>query len=150
MGETASYKIIERLDLVHTKVELRDDGIIQFFYGDSINYTMKETEELENVVSKITKGVVHKSLRVAGKFSNIDIEVMKYLSRGRSTLFTLADSFVLHSMPQKLLANFYLKINKPVLPTKFFTQTTEAEQWLQSLDREELERMHKLKIMQYY
>ena len=150
MEETASYKIIERLEVAHTKIELRDDGIIQFFYGDNITYTMKETEELENAVVKITKGVVHKSLRIAGKFSNIDIEVMKYLSRGRGTLFTLADSFVLHSMPQKLLANFYLKINKPVLPTKFFTETTEAEQWLQSLDREELERMHKLKIMQYY
>ena len=75
---------------------------------------------------------------------------MKYLSRGRGTLFTLADSFVLHSMPQKLLANFYLKINKPVLPTKFFTKITEADKWLRALDHEELERMHKLKIMQYY
>jgi hypothetical protein len=150
MEEQPSYKIIEKLDLAHTKIELRDDGIIQFFYGDNINYTMKETEELENAVAKITNGVVHKSLRVAGKFSNIDIEVMKYLSRGRGTLFTLADSFVLHSMPQKLLANFYLKINKPVLPTKFFTKINEADKWLQSLDQEELERMHKLKIMQYY
>jgi hypothetical protein len=150
MEEQPSYKIIEKLDLAHTKIELRDDGIIQFFYGDNINYTMKETEELENAVIKITKVVVHKSLRVAGKFSNIDIEVMKYLSRGRGTLFTLADSFVLHSMPQKLLANFYLKINKPVLPTKFFTKITEADKWLRALDHEELERMHKLKIMQYY
>jgi hypothetical protein len=150
MEEQTSYKIIERLEVAHTKVELRDDGIIQFFYGDNVTYTMKETEELENAVVKITKGVVHKSLRVAGKFSNLDIEVMKYLSRGRGTLFTLADSFVLHSMPQKLLANFYLKINKPVLPTKFFTKINEADKWLRSLDQEELERMHKLKIMQYY
>lgn len=150
MEEQPSYKIIERLKVAHTKVELRDDGIIQFFYGDNITYTMKETEELENAVIKITKGVVHKSLRIAGKFSNIDIEVMKYLSRGKGTLFTLADSFVLHSMAQKLLANFYLKINKPVLPTKFFTEITEADQWLQSLDKEELKRMHKLKIMQFY
>ena len=73
MEEQPSYKKIEKLDLAHTKIELRDDGIIQFFYGDNINYTMKETEELENAVIKITKVVVLKSLRVAGKFSNIDI-----------------------------------------------------------------------------
>ena len=146
---THTYKIIETVRLTHTKIELRDDGIIQFFYGDHIQYTMTEAKELEAVVEKITKGVTHKSLRIAGKFSNIDMEVMRYLSRGRGALFTLADSFVIHSMPQKLLANFYLKINKPVLPTKFFTEIAEADKWLQSLDKEELQRMHKLKILQF-
>ncbi|MGZ3862398.1 MAG: DUF7793 family protein [Bacteroidia bacterium] len=146
---TKPYKITDKLELPHTRIELRDDGIIQFFYGDRIEYTMKETEELERAVEKITGGVTHKSLRVAGKFSNIDVEVMRYLSRGRGTLFTLADSFVIQSLAQKIIANFYLKINKPVLPTRFFNKIEEADVWLQSLDNEELQRMHKLKILQF-
>ena len=64
-------------------------------------------------------------------------------------MFTLADSFVIHSLAQKILANFYLKISKPVLPTKVFNKPDEAEAWLQTLDAEELQRMHKLKILQY-
>jgi len=149
MKEKISYKILETLELPHTKIELRDDGIIQFFYGNHVEYTMRETKELEEAVEKMTKGTVYKSLRIAGKFSNIDMEVMKYLSRGRGILFTLADSFVIHSLAQKILANFYLKINKPILPTRFFNKIEEAEAWLKSLDREELERMHKLKILQF-
>src|ERR1700739_1495159 len=140
--ENKSYKIIDKLELPHTKIEMRDDGIIQFFYADHAHFTMKETMELEVAVEKMTKGVIHKSLRIAGKFTNLDTEVMKYLSRGRGTLFTLADSFVIHSLAQKILANFYLKINKPVLPTKVFNKADEAEAWLQSLDAEELQRMH--------
>ena len=147
--ENGSYKIIETLELPHTKIELRDDGIIQFTYGDHVQFTMTETKELEEAVEKITKGVTHKSLRIAGKFTNVDMEVMKYLSRGRGTLFTLADSFVIHSLSQKILANFYLKINKPVLPTRVFNKADEAENWLKSLDNEELQRMHKLKILQF-
>lgn len=146
---SAPYKIIDTLVLPHTKIELRDDGIIQFFYGDHTEYTMKETEELERAVEKMTGGVTHKSLRIAGKFSNIDVDVMKYLSRGRGTLFTLADSFVLQSLAHKIIANFYLRINKPVLPTRFFNKIEEAEAWLQSLNNEELQRMHKLKIQQF-
>lgn len=145
----AAYKIIDTIELPHTKIELRNDGIIQFFYGDHVEYTMKETLELEEAVDKITKGVTCKSLRIAGRFSSADTEVMKYLSRGKGTLFTLADSFVIHSLAQKILANFYLKINKPVLPTRFFNKADEAEAWLKSLDNGELQRMHKLKILQF-
>jgi hypothetical protein len=144
-----TYKIIDTLELPHTKIELRDDGIIQFHYGNHVQYSMQETMELEAAVEKMTKGVTNKSLRIAGKFSNVDMEVMRYLSRGRGTLFTLADSFVIHSLAQKILANFYLRINKPVLPTRFFNKVEEAEAWLRSLDNEELQRMHKLKILQF-
>jgi hypothetical protein len=149
MEELVSYKIIDRVELAHTKVELRDDDIIQFFYGDNINYIMKETEELIDVTVKMTKGVVHKMLRIPGKFSNIDIEVMKYISRGRGTLYSLADSFVLFSMPQRILGNFYLRMNKPLVPTKLFNEVIEADKWLQSLDTEELRRVHKLRVAQF-
>ncbi|HXB40873.1 MAG TPA: hypothetical protein VNZ49_10050 [Bacteroidia bacterium] len=143
------YKIIDRLELPHTKVELRDDGIIQFFYGANKEYTMEETHELEEAVKALTKGITHMSLRIAGEYTSVNTEVMKYLSRGRGTLFTLADAFVIHSLSQKILANFYLHINRPILPTRVFNKVEEAEAWLQSLDKEDLARRHKLKILQF-
>jgi hypothetical protein len=33
-------------------------------------------------------------------------------------------------MAQKILANFYIKINKPERPTKFFNNKDEAINWL--------------------
>ena len=95
---STEYKIIDKLEAAHTKVELRDDGIIQFFYNDNMEYTMNETHELEKAVETLTKGKIHMSLRIAGKYTSVDTEVMKYLSRGRGTLFTLADAFVIHSL----------------------------------------------------
>ncbi len=142
-------KILESRIVGQTKVELRDDGIIQFFYGENTEYTMAETRELEEAVIEMTKGVTHRSLRIAGKSTSVDTEVMKYLSRGRGALFTLADAFVIHSPAQKILANFYLNINRPILPTKVFNDAGEAEKWLLSLDGEELARKHKLKILQF-
>ncbi len=146
---TAGYKIIDKHELPQTKVELRDDGIIQFFYDENTEYTMDHTKALEAVVEKLTKGVTHMSLRIAGKYTSMDTELMKYLSRGRGTLFTLADAFVIHSLAQRILANFYLHINKPILPTKVFNKVEEAEAWLLSLDKEDLARRHKLKILQF-
>ena len=141
--QSSEYKIIEQRELTHTKIMLRDDGIIQFLYGDHARYTMKEAIELEEAVVEMTNNRPHKSLRIAGMFSTIDVEVMKYLSHGRGTLFTLADAFVIHSFAQKILANFYLRINKPMLPTRFFTRMEEAESWLKSLNEQELQRDRK-------
>ena len=141
-----SYKIIETVQLPHTKIELRDDGIIQFFHKDTFQFTMREIKEMEEVVLRITKGVTHKSLMVAGNFTNVDLEVMKHLSSSESTLVSLADAFVIHSLAQKLLANFYLKINKPILPTKIFNKVDEAEAWLLSLNDKELRETHRRKI----
>lgn len=149
MAKTGTYKIVEIVHVRGAEIILRSDGILQFNYGAEAEYTMEDAPELEAAVDRITKGEVHKCLRVAGQFTSVDTEVMKYLSKGRGTLFTLADAFVIHSTAQRILANFYLNINKPVLPTKMFTNIVEAEKWLQSLDQKELERKHKLKILQF-
>jgi hypothetical protein len=141
--------IIESRVVGPTKVELRSDGIIQFFYGDNMEYTMAETKALEEAVQEMTKGEIPMSLRIAAKYTSVDTEVMKYLSRGRGTLFTLADAFVIHSVSQRILANFYLNISRPILPTKVFTDTSQAEDWLLSLDKEDIIRRHRLKILQF-
>jgi hypothetical protein len=41
-----------------------------------------------------------------------------------------ADAFVIYSLPQKLVGNFYLKVNKPPVPTRFFKTPEEAIRWL--------------------
>ena len=149
MEEKQPYEILKHVKLQHTEVFLRSDGIIHFKYGDHVHYTMDEARELEDVVKDITNDVAHRSLRVTGKYSSTDIEIMRYLSKGRGALFTLADAFVLHSSPQRILANFYMKIQRPYVPTAFFETVEEAETWLKSLnqaDLEEMNRKNKLRI----
>ena len=46
---------------------------------------------------------------------------------------TLADALVINSLAHKILANFYMKMNKPVKPTKIFTSQKKAVDWLKNL-----------------
>ncbi len=146
MSEKAPYQIIKKVDLPHTRIELRDDGIIQFYYGDYVFYNMEKSQEVENIVADITKEETCLSLRIAGKQSSMALNVMKYLSRGRGCLFTLADAFVIRSAVQRVLAKIYMTFNKPYVPTRFFGKVEDAEQWLKSLNKQELKRIHKLKL----
>jgi hypothetical protein len=140
------YKIIKKVDLPHTQIELRNDGIIQFYYGDYVFYNMEKSQEVENIVAELTREETCLSLRIAGKQTSMALSVMKYLSRGRGCLFTLADAFVIKSFVQRILAKIYIIFNKPYVPTRFFSNVNEAESWLKSLNKVELKKIHKLKL----
>jgi hypothetical protein len=150
MPEKIPYLIIKKTDLPHTRVELRDDGIIQFFYGNAVHYTPDIAQEVENVVIAVTGGETYLSLRIAGKRSSVALKVMSYLSRGRGCLLTLADAFVITSYFQRILAKIYLNIAKPYVPTKFFENIADAESWLRSLNKNELKQIHKLNLNRVY
>jgi len=150
MSDKSTYRIIKKVDLPHTKIELRDDGIIQFFYGDDVHYNMEISQEVENEMMAVTEGVTYMSLRVAGKKSSMAIKVMQYLSRGRGCLLTLADAFVIKSLFQRILAKIYMSLAKPYVPTKFFENVEDAEAWLKSLNKNELKEIHKLNLNRVY
>ena len=146
MSDKATYRIIKKVDLPHTKIELRDDDVIQFFYGDYVHYNTKIAQEVEDVVIQMIEDKTYVSLRIAGRQSSISLKLMDYLSRGRGCLLTLADAFVIQSFIHRVLAKIYLKFSKPYVPTRFFENVTDAETWLKSLDKNMLKSNHKLNI----
>lgn len=62
--------------------------------------------------------------------ASTNTDLLKVLSKNQNNPFSKADAFVIESMAQKILANFYIRIFKPERPTKFFNNKHEAVAWL--------------------
>lgn len=62
--------------------------------------------------------------------ANTNIELLKVLAKNENNPYSTADAFVIKSMSQRILANFYVKIHKPERPTKFFSSKEDAMTWL--------------------
>ena len=69
-------------------------------------------------------------LVICQEFASTDTTFTKHLAKNINNPFSKADAFVINSMSQKILANFYLKISTPERPTKFFKNKEEAVDWL--------------------
>ncbi len=69
-------------------------------------------------------------LVICPEFATTNSEVMKYLSKNENFPYSKAGAYVVFSLAQRLLANFYLKITTPERPTKFFNNKEEAINWL--------------------
>ncbi len=49
--------------------------------------------------------------------------------------YRVADAFLVRSLPVRLIANFFIKVTKPKVNTKLFTDETQAVNWLESLKK---------------
>lgn len=69
-------------------------------------------------------------LVICGEFATTNNDVLKFLSKNENFPYSKAGAYVVQSIAQRIMANFYLKINEPERPTKFFNNKDEALDWL--------------------
>jgi hypothetical protein len=62
-------------------------------------------------------------------FSDVDPNMRKQRATKEGTQFSLSDALVISNLPQKMIGDFYLRINKPVRPTKVFFSIDKALAW---------------------
>ena len=53
------------------------------------------------------------------------------MAKNDNSPFSVADSFIIISLAQKILANVYTKIIKPERPVKFFNNKDDGLKWLE-------------------
>lgn len=130
MEKTAKVKNF--LDFGHTTILKRDDGIIEITCSDSLTYDIEHIYEMHAATSRLVNKQRVPALFLVGKDTTITHDAMKYGATEEATQLSLAEAYVIHSLAQKILANFYLRIYKPPVPTKFFDDRVAAETWLRT------------------
>ncbi|TNE55874.1 MAG: hypothetical protein EP338_01865 [Bacteroidetes bacterium] len=61
---------------------------------------------------------------------DLDPEVREWAAAPDGNKKTIADALVVNNLAHKLLANFYMRFNKPVKPTRIFNKREQALKWL--------------------
>jgi hypothetical protein len=70
---------------------------------------------------------------LCGDYTTKDVDFMNHLSKNANVPYSTASAFVLNSIPQRIVANFYIRIVRPQRPTKFFNTKDEALKWINKL-----------------
>ena len=126
------YTILKEIELEHSHLKLRSDGIVQISYPDYFDFTLKDSIESVNAIGEITNGVTHLILKIPGKYTSVDHETREHVANGDGARFSIAEAFIIASIAHKMLANFYIKFHKPQKPTHFFNNVESAEKWLKT------------------
>jgi hypothetical protein len=125
-------KIVKEEHFSYASVRVRSDDIVQVNSAEDFTYSIMETLEVHHAINRLTGEKHMLILHVPGKYTTVDAETRKFIASEFGLRFCRAQAFVIRSAAQKLVANFFMKVNKPAKPTRFFNNQQDAEKWLHS------------------
>ncbi|MBT6029504.1 MAG: hypothetical protein HOH13_04315 [Crocinitomicaceae bacterium] len=127
-----SPEIIRTVSTSHSEFILRNDSILEIKLTKGVYFTIEESKEINHQIVTISNGVPCKVLVEAGKLNFCDEESRKWSTSKEASDPIIALALLINSLPQKLIANFIVNVQKPRIPTKVFTTKKDAESWLLS------------------
>ena len=111
------------------KVSFLDVGIVKVItiIRDETIENARELYDIIKIVTENKKCPVLVDMRLQ---KSITREARQFYSRKESMDIITALALFVESPISKVLANFYLGLNKPPCPTRLFTSEDEAREWL--------------------
>ncbi len=111
------------------QVTVNENGFYEVEVFDNVDFSIADLKLLvqaqqENFSLKLPV------LVLCREHANTNIELLNVIAKNENNPYSKADAFVIKSMAQRILANFYVKIHKPERPTKFFSSKEDAITWL--------------------
>lgn len=125
--------IIEFIDHEKVTVSKRIDLIIHVSFKPNTEITIEFQDELVAMYNQLTEGKKSLFIFEGGEFVSITKEARENAITIEDNTPTRASAIVVRNLAQKIVADFYYKINKPKQPFKVFWSFDKAILWLQSL-----------------
>lgn len=127
-----SFEISKKKEYEGSILSLRSDGILNIHMKPHKVLSQKDGEDIVNGLADMGNGQKFLLLFTAGEDTSVSTEARYYASTPEANKYTIASAFVVRSIAQKLLGNAYVTFNKPITPTRIFTDENEALKWLNS------------------
>lgn len=111
---------------------ISNENVLEVHYKDDVNVILEEMKCLLDDLYKFTKNKRLKRLIVISKNAKMELPARIYLQEHNKDNKDLiaAEAIVVYSLTQKMTTNFYLKFIKDIYPSRFFTDTNKALEWL--------------------
>ena len=112
-------------------LSLHELGFYQIIVPANTSSAIKDFQDLI-LAEKELGGIKTPTLVIAHESAMVESDVFKNISNNVSNPYSTADAFVIKSIAQRILSNFYLKVSRPERPTRFFNDKEEAITWLKN------------------
>ncbi len=120
------------IELKHSTVSLMDNGIMHIHIKGGNELELTDAVLIVEAMGKLGGGKKYPLFIDCDEFASVDKEVRVFSASAESNIYVLAEAIAYDSLAHKLISNFYIKYNKPSVPTKTFPDKEEAIAWLKT------------------
>lgn len=113
----------------HVVLTVFDNGLILVDIGEFTSVTEDLFGKCQQYLHTLGSSKQYHFVFRFASFADIDPDMRKKRATKEGSDFSLSDAIVISNLPQKMLGDFYMRINRPVRPTKFFFSLEKAVAW---------------------
>ncbi len=120
--------------LLHNKfkVESLGNSIMRVTVCDDIELEIQDAKDMRNMLVNLSSNEKYCVLLDATNPFTVSPEARALIAGKEFSSERIAAAFVITSLANMLIGNFFIKVNKPSSPTKIFSTEENAFQWLKA------------------
>lgn len=124
---------LKELDYPEVNLRLMSNNLVYVLLKDNCNLDIPLQMRLLDYYREVTSNTLMPFLFLVGENVSITKEARDNAVKIEDQSMLGASAVVVDSLPYKLIANFYLKFNKPKRPYKVFSKEEDAVKWLKTI-----------------
>jgi hypothetical protein len=131
MLEKTPEAIVKTIKNEKSTHELLTNGIILVTIHDDVTIDVEEMNLIRETNLKLSNGKKAIVYVDPGKYSYVTSDARKLTSSKEHSKYRKAQAFIVRNLAERIVGDFYIKVQKPSHPVKMFTNKEKALNWLQ-------------------
>lgn len=124
------YLITKKSETDAAQVHLGSDGMMRVMFKHKKEVNEDAFRELFKVFNELSNGKAYAYIYYAEDTSvTVSEDGRRFAKEEEFSFPKICNAVVVTNLAHKLLANFYLRFNKPSYPFKVFSKKEDAEKW---------------------
>lgn len=124
-----------RVELPYASINIKKEGIIHLHYKNHA-LTLEENKNIFKILRENSRWEVCPFLISGDEFSSHDKDSKMFNSSPDVVKHCSCLAFITKNLAQKLVVNFFVRVYKPKVPTRLFTDQDKAFEWLLKFNKE--------------
>lgn len=125
--------IINQFEIPEASVKMRSDGIVHVFYKENVTLDVELQMSMLESFSQLTNNEKAYFIFEADEGFALTKEAQLNATLLEERSPVKASAIIVKNLASRIVANFFIKVSKPTLKYKLFSNINDAADWLKSL-----------------
>lgn len=120
---------MNKIELNKAICELIEESVILVTYKSKAEIELEDVIEIRNTTHQLANGKEYVSIYDAGEETTVTKEAREISAKDGNITNRKAMAIIVKHLGQRILANFFINLNKKIHPMKAFTNREDAVKW---------------------
>jgi hypothetical protein len=125
--------ITKQMEIPEAFIRMRSDDIVHVYYKENVTLDVELQDRMELMFQEITGNIKTGFIFQSGEGVILTDEARENAIKLEKNSPVKASAVIISNLASRIIANFFIKMNKPKIPHKLFGTVEEAAKWLKSL-----------------